>query len=91
MSELRTPPKKQPVRSAEAQAIRQALQTITAQPEWAVLIEYFRNRLYRETVSRSSPDVSALLMIEGRRSFHRELSDLPKRVNDERSDLSDDG
>lgn len=89
MSELRgTRTTARPKPSPEAMAVRHAMQRLVQQPEWAVFIEYFRQRIEVETVDPSAPNVSALLMIEGRRSLHRELSDLPRRLSDERSGSS---
>lgn len=78
-------------RTPEQEKTRVALQILTAQPEWTVFIEYFRGRIDKETVDRQSPDAGALFMIEGRRSFLRELMGLHDRVRDDgRSGSSDD-
>lgn len=71
-------------RSADEIETRRALQRLTTAPEWAVFINYFKDRLWREHVPADPSAASALFMQEGRRSLLRELERLPERVRDDR-------
>lgn len=73
-------------RKPEAEAIRRALQTLTLLPEWEIFVEFSRAKVENVTLDPTAPNVSALLLVEGRRSFHREIIErLSDRVSDERS------
>ncbi|HEV7352586.1 MAG TPA: hypothetical protein VGN74_05595 [Brevundimonas sp.] len=61
-----------------------ALVRLTSHPEWDDLLAYFGERIDGETVDRAAPNVSALLMIEGRRTLFAELKKLREKVNDDR-------
>jgi hypothetical protein len=55
-------------------------------PEWEIFIEFSRAKVENIAIDPHAPNVSALLMVEGRRSFHREIIErLSDRVSDERS------
>ncbi|MBG7616473.1 hypothetical protein IWC96_14440 [Brevundimonas sp. BAL450] len=65
---------------------RAALQRLTQQAEWPVLLEYLAARIDAESVDRQAPNTGALLLTEGRRTVVRELRSLRNRVTDDRSD-----
>jgi hypothetical protein len=68
----------------EALATRRALQRLVATPEWAEYVKYSARYIINVPTDPTSPNVSALLLVEGRRSFHRELIErLEARVSDE--------
>ena len=71
-------------RTPEQERTRNALKRLTDTPEWEEFLKYFKDRLWRETVDPRDPNPSALFMIEGRRSFHRELERLGERLLDDR-------
>jgi hypothetical protein len=77
-------------RTPDQQREREALQRLVQYPEWEVFVSYFRGRLDRETIDRQAPNTGALLLIEGRRSLHRDISELPRRLSDERRSGSGD-
>lgn len=62
------------------------LEDLTRHAGWPVLLAWLGDRVNQETVDRDAPNVSALLLIEGRRTVVRELKALRKQVtNDDRS------
>lgn len=73
-------------RTPEEEATRRALQRLVQYPEWDSFLQYFKDLAWRETVDRASPNPSALLLIEGRRSLLRDIERLPERLRDDRSE-----
>ena len=67
-----------------AKDVRRALQRLTSSADWEVFLAWQRKRIDGETIDRSAPNVSALLLIEGRRTFIRELETLADKLSDER-------
>lgn len=73
-------------RTPEAEAIRRELQRLTTLPEWKLFVEFSRKYIENVAIDPHAPNVSALLLVQGRRSFHREIIErLSDRVSDERS------
>ncbi|WGM47656.1 hypothetical protein KOAAANKH_02538 [Brevundimonas sp. NIBR10] len=71
----------------DRQAVRLALQFVTALPEWAVLLDYLDHRERQITARSDAEDAGALLRSAGRRSLLREIEGLDERViDDDRSD-----
>lgn len=77
-------------RSPDQQRIRDAIQSITAHPDWPVLLDYLDLSERRRTaLSDTEGDHGALLRASGRRSLLRELEVLDERVMDvDRSEQS---
>lgn len=73
-------------RTQEEEATRRALQVLVQYPEWDIFVRYFKDLSWRESVDRTAPNPSALLLIEGRRSLLRDIERLPERLRDDRSE-----
>lgn len=81
--DLRSEPRR---RTPEQERIRAALQVLTATPEWDVFVTFSAGKIEDVSIDPAAPNMGALLRLEGRRTFHRELIErLRDRVNDERS------
>jgi hypothetical protein len=69
----------------EKARVRAALQRLVEYPEWQDFIAFSKAKVENVAVDPTAPNTSALLMVEGRRSFHRELIErLKDRLRDER-------
>jgi len=72
-------------RDPEKERVRAALHRLTEYPEWADFVAFSKGKVENIAIDPTAPNTSALLMVEGRRSFHRELIErLRDRVSDER-------
>jgi hypothetical protein len=59
-----------------------ALRVLSTHPCWSTVIGHYDARVERETVDRTAPNVSALLLIEGRRTLLRDIKQDVARVQD---------
>lgn len=77
-------------RPPEKQAVRDALQRLSVNPDFAVMLDFFQHLEWTQgAVTDASDDTGALLRAAGRRSLLRELERLGERVtDDDRSDQS---
>lgn len=62
------------------------LKWLAAQPAFQRTMNHYKALLWRETVVADAPNVSALLLIEGRRSFHRDIERDVERASRDRPD-----
>lgn len=82
----RRPPPKVPLHP-EAEVVRKVLQRLTAAPDWLILLDYLKAKEFEAWYAGADMEPGALLRMDGRRSFLRELEGLSKRVtDDDRSD-----
>jgi hypothetical protein len=65
-------------------SVLNGVRRLTQNADYVFLLEYFSARMELESVDRTNPNVSALLMTEGRRTLLHELKSLPELVAHER-------
>lgn len=82
----RRPPPTLPLHP-DAEVRRAALIRLTSSPDWQIFVDHFKAKEFEAFFEGGIREPGALLVMEGRRTFIRELEGLAKRVtDDDRSD-----
>lgn len=79
---IRRAPPKVPLHP-DAEVRRAAIQRLTGSPDWQVMIDHLKAKEFEAWFMGPDQEPGALLRLDGRRSFLRELEGLGKRVTDD--------